>query len=554
MVIIYYILCLYISISNSITIQSYFDPRKDLTGFHTSHEDFLSSTYIVYISPKKEEPSSLISTQKHKEKKLMHEWMETNTSLSQLNDLLKKENCQLISSTTGKHDLLFKIYCKEDVLQAILKDFLEQEFQHHIIQIERNHVYRKPPIRSQFYYGTKEMIDYAIELDYGMKGRDGKSNIGIGWEYDSFFLGKKISKKKNATETIPFPFFNKANIEYIRKNSMTESPAPWALDRIDQQSGSLNNAYMYLNTAPDINFYVVDSGCLTTHQEFQGRATFLVDGTGTGETDGNGHGTFVLSELIGATYGVAKQGNGFCAKALDSNGDGDLSSITTCVMAVIEHSQTNTSRRGVVNLSLGGPYSSTLNNMILTLSQNNLFVSISAGNSDADACNYSPSSLGGVSGSNVMVVGCSDMTDFRCSFSNFGSCTNIYAPGEDVVGAYIGSNIATTTLSGTSMSSPLVGGVAGLVLQQDLSLTVAQVNQLILEWSTQNIIQYTQSGPSNLLFSLIIDNQSPPTPPPTTRSPTRFPQPPDFLLGTSQTIRFNLFITLLSLCFVLYLY
>ena len=240
---------------------------------------------------------------------------------------------------------------------------------------------------------------------------------------------------------------------------------------------------------------------------------------------------------------------------MDSNGDGDLSSIQAGIMQVVESSQVNTSRRVVVNLSLGGPKSTLFDNAIMSLTNLNLFVSVSAGNSGDDACNYSPADLGDDPTTIVMSVAASDINDFRPSFSNYGSCVTISAPGVSVTGAWYTSDTATNVLDGTSMSSPLVCGVGAIILQEELSLSISSVKSKILTWATPNIIDYTSStgGGKNLLFSLVVPSETPPTEAPTTTPPTshNVPPPPPEFLSTSSLISFNLLIYTIILSLML---
>jgi subtilisin family serine protease len=299
-----------------------------------------------------------------------------------------------------------------------------------------------------------------------------------------------------------------------------------------------------MNKGDDIDIYILDTGARVTHQEFGGRMTFLFNAVNDGhDTDNNGHGTFTSSEIGGNTYGVLKNARLYAVKVLDDNGDGDLFSIEAGVMQVIETSQQNTSRRGVANLSLGGPKSSSFDQSVATLVTNNIVTVVSAGNSGQDACNFSPANLGG--STNVITVGASDSNDFKPSWSNWGGCVTISAPGAGVTGAWFNCDSCINVISGTSMSAPLVAGVAGIILQQDLTLTVAQVKTKINQWSTMNIVDYTSQdgGGKNLLFSLIDVNAMPPPSP----SPPPLNTLPPVFQGNSVSINknMNIFIQIL---------
>lgn len=196
-------------------------------------------------------------------------------------------------------------------------------------------------------------------------------------------------------------------------------------------------------------------------------------------------------------------------------------------MAVIESAQTREgsapkSRRSVVNLSLGGSKSSILDAIIAVLTQNGIFVSVSAGNSGGDACNYSPSGMGGLnSADDVLSVGASDINDAKPSWSNYGSCVSVSAPGKGILSAWASSNSATAILDGTSMASPFTAGLAGLIWDQNRNLTVPEVLQLVLTWVTPNIITSTSftGGGKNLIYSLVVHDEAPPSVPPIPVSP-----------------------------------
>ena len=236
-----------------------------------------------------------------------------------------------------------------------------------------------------------------------------------------------------------------------------------------------------------------------------------------------GHGTFVSSQVAGQNYGVLKNAQIYAVKVLDDNGDGDLFSIEAGIMQVIETSQLNASRRSIASMSLGGPQSTAFDNAVNTLLTNNIVTVVSAGNSGQDAVTFSPADLG--CSTNIITVGASDINDFKPSWSNYGSCVTISAPGNAVPGAWYTSDTATNVLSGTSMSCPYVSGVAGLVLQQDLTLSILQVKTFITQWATQDIVDFTSNngGGKNLLYSLIDITQ---TPPPTTMAPPTLPPVP----------------------------
>ncbi len=318
-------------------------------------------------------------------------------------------------------------------------------------------------------------------------------------------------------------------------SNAVQSPAPWGLDRIDMHFGLLDNEYQYNNGGENVRVYVIDTGVRTTHQEFQGRATFLANTVGDSVNgDCVGHGTHVASVVGGQTYGVAKQARILAVKVLDCTGNGDLFTISAGVMAVIEDVQAHnaTTTGFVASMSLGGDYSSSLNQIILTLVTHGITTVVAAGNDQSNACQFSPASLGSTSA--VVSVGASNQQDQRPGWSNYGPCVSLSAPGQSILGAFSGSNSETATLSGTSMATPYVSGVAALVLNQNVSLSPLAVKQLLLAWVTPAAITGASStgGGKNLLYSLIVNGDAPdfsaptpsnPPPPPPGGSPGHFP-------------------------------
>lgn len=458
------------------------DYNEGLLSLHSSAESFIESTWILLVKP-------------INGKRIDDPHMET------LKECITKDQCILLYSRRKETSLLFKVYCHrtfiddnvtditiDTILPNTLAHYLYHYFDKADVQTEKNKLIRRP----HFFYGNDHMLEYAARMD-----------------------ANKGSTLNGEGETIMMPS-NEA-MDRIKALKYIETNIGWNLDRIDQHAGMLDQRYQYMLYAPDIDIYVIDTGIRTTHNEFEGRATFLVNTVGDNiDTDMAGHGTFCASEVAGKTFGVAKRAHLYAVKVLDSLGDGDLFTIQAGILHVIETARLNSSRRAVASLSLGGTKSPLLENAVASLTENNIVVAVSAGNSGADSCLYSPAGLGGVPSANVLTVGASDINDYRPNWSNYGSCVSLSAPGATITAAWYTSDSATRSLSGTSMAAPLVAGVAALVLQQDMSLSVASVKQTILAWSTPNIVDYASimGGGKNLLYSLIDVSVAPPPPSP----------------------------------------
>lgn len=306
-----------------------------------------------------------------------------------------------------------------------------------------------------------------------------------------------------------------------------EYPAPWGLDRIDMRYGLLDSEYNYNVLGENVDVYVIDTGIRLSHTEFEGRAQALINTAGDGVAgDCNGHGTHVASLVGGRLYGAAKGVSLWAVKVLDCTGSGDTFTVVTGIMAAIEHANTR-GRRAVASMSLGGDLSVTINNAVLALLNNGINAVVAAGNEYDNACDYTPSILGG--SSHVITVGASTIQDTRPAWSNYGSCVSITAPGAEIIGAFHTSDTATKVLSGTSMATPFVSGVAALILNQNPALSVAEVKSLLTSWATPAIVTGTSvdGGGKNLLYSLVIPTTATPAPTTTPGLPPvrRTPQP-----------------------------
>jgi subtilisin family serine protease len=274
--------------------------------------------------------------------------------------------------------------------------------------------------------------------------------------------------------------------------SATQTNATWGIDRIDQRSRPLSGTYTYNTTASGVYVYIIDTGIYTAHTDFGGRAANVYDVFGGNGQDCNGHGTHVAGTVGGATWGVAKGARLRGVRVLNCSGSGSWSGI----IAGMDWVRNNRVNPAVANMSLGGGYSSSVNTAANNLSNSGVFVAVASGNSNANACNYSPASA-----SAVTSVNASTSTDAKASFSNYGSCTHLYAPGASITSAWIGGTTATRTISGTSMASPHVAGVAALYKATFGNASSSTIRSWLINNATTNVISGNPSGtPNRLLY------------------------------------------------------
>ena len=293
---------------------------------------------------------------------------------------------------------------------------------------------------------------------------------------------------------------NNPNVSYVEADQpvfaiATQTNATWGLDRIDQRDRPLNGTYVYNADGSGVRAYIIDTGIRGTHVDFGGRVsggfTSIHDGNGT--NDCNGHGTHVAGTVGGATWGVAKNVALVAVRVLSCSGSGT----TSGVIAGVDWVTANHVKPAVANMSLGGGASSTLDAAVNSAVAAGVTMAVAAGNSNANACNYSPARA-----ASAITVGATTSSDARASYSNLGSCLDIFAPGSSITSAWSTSNTATKRISGTSMASPHVAGVAALYLEGNPGVSPTSVTSAILDNASLNKVSSAGSGsPNRLLYS-----------------------------------------------------
>jgi len=322
---------------------------------------------------------------------------------------------------------------------------------------------------------------------------------------------------KGFAATLPAPAVtaleNNPQVSYVEQDMVVTatatqtSPPSWGLDRADQRDLPLNSAYSYTPTGAGVNAYIVDTGIRTSHGDFGGRAVSGYDAVDGGTADDcNGHGTHVAGTVGGTAYGIAKGVRLVAVRVLDCSGSGT----TSGVIAGVDWVTANHAKPAVANMSLGGGVSSTLDTAVRNSIAAGVTYAVAGGNSNQDACYSSPSRV-----AEAITVGATTSSDARASYSNYGSCLDLFAPGSGITSAWYTGDAASNTISGTSMATPHVAGVAALYLEGNPGATPAAVASAILGSATTGKVTGAGTGsPNRLLYSPLTTGGTPPPPPP----------------------------------------
>ena len=275
----------------------------------------------------------------------------------------------------------------------------------------------------------------------------------------------------------------------------TQGCATWGLDRIDQRALPLDTHFTPAGTGSGVTAYIVDTGMLMTHTEFTGRVRAGYDevDNDSDPTDCNGHGTHVAGTVGGTTYGVAKSVSLVPIRVLDCSGSGSTAGVIAGInWAITDH----VSGPAVLSMSLGGGSSKSMDDAVAAAVADGITVVVAAGNSNTDACTSSPAEE-----PTAITVAASDSSDARASFSNYGSCVDIFAPGVSITSSWYSSTTATAVLSGTSMATPHVSGAAAVYLALHPTATPAQVVAALQAASTTGVVTDALSTNSGLLYA-----------------------------------------------------
>ncbi|KAI8048891.1 elastase-like serine protease [Syncephalis plumigaleata] len=279
------------------------------------------------------------------------------------------------------------------------------------------------------------------------------------------------------------------SVEYIEPQQVMRiavehqsNPPSWGLPRISNRNAGNNQDYIYPSSAgAGTEIWVVDTGINANHEDFGGRARMMVSFIeGEAVTDLNGHGTHVAGTTAGNAYGVAKRARVYGVKVLSGGGQGTNAGVIAGIQYVVQNARRN---KAVINMSLSGGRSRAVDDAVNAAVNAGIAVVVAAGNEQSDACGSSPAGA-----DYAFTVAASNINNQEASFSNYGRCVNIYAPGVNIKSLWNSSNTATNTISGTSMASPHVAGVAALFMSDWNYNSIPDLYNDIINHSTKNVI------------------------------------------------------------------
>ncbi|KAJ7292968.1 serine protease [Mycena rebaudengoi] len=348
--------------------------------------------------------------------------------------------------------------------------------------------------------GAKKEGSYIVTFKDGTV-RAAAFNEAVTYSYTPLFNGFAANLDTDALNALRAdPDVESIEEDGIMHTFVTQTNAPWGLSRLSQDARlnststtALTYPYTYdANAAGNgVDVYIVDTGVFTAHTQFEGRARWGDTFGPYADADGNGHGTHCAGTVAGVRFGVAKKASIIAVKVLSDAGSGSVSDIVAG-LSFVRTSAAASRRPSIVSMSLGGGASSALDSAVASLTAAGVHVVVAAGNDNADAGSTSPARS-----PSAITVGASTITDARSSFSNFGSVVDVFAPGTSITSSWIGSTSATNTISGTSMATPHVAGLAAYLISLNGNTSPAALSTSIKALSVKGALSGVPSGTLN---------------------------------------------------------
>ncbi len=406
---------------------------------------------------------------------------------------------ELGSSGSNNHQIQLTSSAHKNRLSAVGNKYFASPDRKNVIEGQYIVVLNEDAARNQRISVDAFVNSFTDDLTF-------RTNAEIMHTYTAGMAGFAVKMEKEDIGTL----LANPDVKYIEEDTIStivavQNNPTWGLDRIDERSLPLDNRYDSDLNGSGVRAYIIDTGIDLDHPNFGNRIRFGFDAMNDGRNgnDCNGHGTHVAGTVASSTWGVAKNATVYSIRVFSCSGSTATSNIIAGMNWVINNAQLP----AVVNMSLGGPFSNTSNNLVQQMVNRGIVVAVAAGNSNANACNTSPASAPA-----AITVASSTSSDARSSFSNWGSCVDIFAPGSSIRSTWL--NGGANTISGTSMASPHVAGVAALALDSSPNASVSAVTNALVDNATNNTISNVRGSPNKLLYMGFLNGGNPPPPPP----------------------------------------